>query len=766
MARFVEKTFQSLNSVLNSSGLFQNKQDKSSMKLNFQWVLDLETFSNRLKNIDSKQDEEDIVMMYLSAMEKRLAEPDVTNVEIERMMKLCMVCETMGYSTTFIYIHSLKLAQKGNLQEKHTGYLAASYFLHPKHELVILLINTMQKDLCSSNYVEVLLALTSVCHLISTDTVHNVLYLVEEKLNHRKSSVRKLAILALGHCLQIANNQSSYQMSLPKLEKALTDPELEVVSVAVRTIYNIIQKLPTDSSYLINSLLELQEQILLRRIPSAMNYCDIPAPWLQIDILKLLSFLCKSIEHSEKIAPVLKKTLQQVGLNHTLAHAIMYQVVETATCVPMCPELSECVLSSVSMFLKSKDVNLKFIGIESLVLIMKKLKPSISLEQQETVMECLKLPDEVLQLKTLELLYQLANPSNVQPICKKMTEFLISVEDITRKKELAIRILHLASKYTERHDWYISTVNNIFSEAGNILLPNQILDVINIVVKDSALKDVVKKFFMDLIEKGNLLSSCSVKLLLSVLSTPSELLKCWPSVIQNSEEDLQNWIFTSFVDIFLKSKEFYTTFTELSEHIEMKCEKSKKMLSEFVEAINYISTFKNFDPDIKVDPTLTFLDSFVIDSLETNTACYLPPSSRLPLSTNYLIEAVLSGPDLEVWRPRGNEEVEAPNQAAIEYENNILPAPGSDTYTQNSENSSCPKSPVYNAFGSPSLSFHSLASEKEYSAPSTSKNSSMWTKEGRTNVSDEDNYSIISDTVNSKESEAEDDLHELFAGIS
>ncbi|KFM66037.1 AP-4 complex subunit epsilon, partial [Stegodyphus mimosarum] len=409
MSRFVEKTFEALNSVLNNSGLFNLSQDKSFHKFQFHWAVDSNAFLSNLKNAETQQEEENIITACLAAMKKRLSDAEVSNAEVENMVKVCLICETMGYSASFIYVHSIKLAQKGNLQEKHTGYLATSFFLHPHHELVILLINTMQKDLCSSNYMEVLFSLTCICNLINSETVHNVLHLVQDRLNHEKADVRKLAVLALGHCLQLAGSQSADLMAFPKLEKALSDNELEVVAAAVQTIFKVVQRLPSDFTYLIDSLVDLQDQILLRRIPRSMNYSDIPAPWLQIDIIKMLSFLCKKPEHCQKLTSILKETLLQTGQHNSMCHAIMYEVIQALTHMETNIELTELVLSSVSTFLKSKNVNLKLIGIEALISVVKRLKPSITSVQQEIIMECLKLPDETLQLKTLELIYQLAN---------------------------------------------------------------------------------------------------------------------------------------------------------------------------------------------------------------------------------------------------------------------------------------------------------------------------------------------------------------------
>lgn len=60
--------------------------------------------------------------------------------EVEEMVKICMVCETVGYKAEFIYVHALKLAQKGNLQQKHTGkiYISSERFIFALIFLVII----------------------------------------------------------------------------------------------------------------------------------------------------------------------------------------------------------------------------------------------------------------------------------------------------------------------------------------------------------------------------------------------------------------------------------------------------------------------------------------------------------------------------------------------------------------------------------------------------------------------------------------------------
>ena len=71
-------------------------------------------------------------------------------------------CEMLGHEVSFGYIHGVKFAQHASLFEKRVGYLAVSTLLHEDHELILLLVNTIQRDLKSSNVVEICMALTAV----------------------------------------------------------------------------------------------------------------------------------------------------------------------------------------------------------------------------------------------------------------------------------------------------------------------------------------------------------------------------------------------------------------------------------------------------------------------------------------------------------------------------------------------------------------------------------------------------------------------------
>ena len=67
----------------------------------------------------------------------------------------------------------------------------------------------------------------------------------------------------------------------------------------------------------------------------------------------------------------------------------------------------------VSGFLKSSSHNLRYIGIDSLARIVR-INAKHAAQHQLAVIDCLEDPDDTLRRKTLELLYKMTKPSNVE----------------------------------------------------------------------------------------------------------------------------------------------------------------------------------------------------------------------------------------------------------------------------------------------------------------------------------------------------------------
>ncbi len=72
--------------------------------------------------------------------------------------------EMLGHDATFGHIHGIKMVSEKKLLEKRVGYLAISLTLHPDHSFMLLLVNSLQSDLRSDNFLEVFLVISSCTH--------------------------------------------------------------------------------------------------------------------------------------------------------------------------------------------------------------------------------------------------------------------------------------------------------------------------------------------------------------------------------------------------------------------------------------------------------------------------------------------------------------------------------------------------------------------------------------------------------------------------
>merc|ERR550525_709128 len=112
-------------------------------------------------------------------------------------MMRAVYAEMLGHDASFAHINAVKLTHEKNLFAKRIGYLACNLFLHKDHELMLLLINTMQRDLQSANHLEVCAALTAVCRLVNVEMIPAISPLVFKLLSHPQEIVRKKAAIAV-----------------------------------------------------------------------------------------------------------------------------------------------------------------------------------------------------------------------------------------------------------------------------------------------------------------------------------------------------------------------------------------------------------------------------------------------------------------------------------------------------------------------------------------------------------------------------------------
>ncbi|BBN08260.1 AP-4 complex subunit epsilon-1 [Marchantia polymorpha subsp. ruderalis] len=469
----------------------------------------------------SKAEEERIVTAEIETLKKKIAEPDVPRKKMKEYIIRLVYVEMLGHDASFGYIHAVKMTHDDNLLLKKTGYLAVTLFLNEDHDLIILIVNTIQKDLRSDNYLVCCAALTAVCKLINEETIPAVLPQVVDLLQHPKELVKKKAVMALHRFYQRAPHTVSHL--LPKFEKSVCDADPSVTSAALCALFDLITADPRPYKNMTGAFVNILKQVAERRLPKPYDYHGTPAPFIQIKLLKILALLGAGDKPmSDNMYNVLGDVIKKNDTHTNIGHAILYEAICTITSIYPHPKLLETAAEITSRFLKDNNHNLKYMGIDALGRVIK-INPEFAEEHQLAVIDCLEDPDDTLKRKTLDLLYKMTRSSNVEVIVDRMIGYMRTINDSHNKTEIASRIIELAERFAPSNQWFIQTMNQVFELAGDLVPTKVAHDLMRLIAEGAGEEDE---------DADSQLRSSAVESYLQVLAEPklpSILLQviCW-----------------------------------------------------------------------------------------------------------------------------------------------------------------------------------------------------------------------------------------------
>ncbi|ANQ07557.1 Uncharacterized protein PCOAH_00018860 [Plasmodium coatneyi] len=432
----------------------------------------------------SKQEEDRIICNEIVLLKSRFADPSASVKQIKEYLIRAIYIEMLGHDASFAYIHAVKLAHEKNILCKRTGYLSCNLFLNKDHELMLLLINTIQKDLKSDNHLEIWAALNCVCKLLNSEMIPAIFPIIKNLLNHKNELIRKKVCMLL-HKMYLIDPSLIKEIDV-FLKKLLCDVDPSVMGASLNLIFCIAKNDITYCIKLVPYLVSILKQICENKLPKDYDYHRIPAPWIQIKILaifRILGYSNKKI--SEQMYEVLQKTMQRADFGINVGYAIIYECVKTIATIYPSHHLLELASLSISRFISSDNHNLKYVGVTGLALIVK-INPMYASKHQLAVVDCLEDKDETLKMKTLDLLYQMTNPLNVKVIVDKLLFHVENSLDIHFKHDLACKIIQLIERYTPDDIWFLNTINSLFLSVGELLDESYSYSLIKL-LKDSSI---------------------------------------------------------------------------------------------------------------------------------------------------------------------------------------------------------------------------------------------------------------------------------------
>ncbi|XP_073327523.1 AP-4 complex subunit epsilon-1 [Pagrus major] len=643
MSDVVEKTLTALPSLLSLDSQPGSAKLSSTSKLG--------NLIRGITELTSKHEEEKLIQQELASIKEQVSSPNTSMRQMKELMVRAIYCEMLGYEASFSYIHAIKLAQQGAALEKRVGYLAVSLFLNESHELLLLLVNTVLKDLQSTNLIEVCMALTVVSQMFPKDMIPAILPLVEEKLNHPKEIIRRKAVLALYKFYLIAPNQVQHIHN--KFRKALCDKDPGVMTASLHIYVQMIQEKPEAYKDLTASFVTILKQVVGGKLPMDFNYHSVPAPWLQIQLLRILSLLGKNDQSTSEIMyEVLDESLRRAEMNHNITYAILYECVKCIYTIHPKSDLLEKAAKCIGNFVLSPKINLKYLGLKALTYVVQQ-DPKLALQHQMTIIECLDHPDLIIKRETLELLFRITNAQNVTVIVEKMLDFLRISEDDYTTIDLVGKVAELAEKYAPDNEWFIETMNTVFSVGGDMMqpdIPNSFLKLLSegfdSVEEDRKLRLFAVDSYVSLLQgEPDKLPQRFLQVISWVLGEysylkeelqPTAVLRLLAKLLdmKNTSSETKSWILMAMTKLcdgeagVSVAQEVSETYSSSLDTVLRQRAHELQYLSQNPELRTRVLPRDAGPEPLEVDSSLSFLDGFVSEALAAGAAPYKPPHQR------------------------------------------------------------------------------------------------------------------------------------------
>mmetsp|Transcript_39227 Transcript_39227/g.122738 ORF Transcript_39227/g.122738 Transcript_39227/m.122738 type:complete len:1048 (-) Transcript_39227:67-3210(-) len=631
----------------------------------------------------SKQEEDNIIQHEVKVLKARISDPNNVRKKLKEFIVRLLYVEMLGHDASFGYIKAVELTASPNVIHKKVGYLACSLCLSPTHEFRFMLINQLQRDLHSTNFLEVCAALSACSRLATKDMIPAVLQDVIRLLGNEHDLVRKKSVMCV-HQFFVIDPESVVHLT-DHLRRALCDRDPSVMGAALCALHEFVKINPVPFKDLVPSFVSILKQVTEHRLPRDFDYHRIPAPWIQMRLLKILGLLGQADQGcSEGMYETLIEVIRRADTGINVGYAIIYECIKCITTIYPNTVLLDAAAASISRFISANNHNLKYLGVTGLALIVKD-HPRYAEKHQLAVIDCLEDPDETLRRKTLNLLYRMVNPVNVEFITQKLLDFLKGTADVYLKTELVTKITACAEKYAPSNTWYVNTITNVFVHAGDICQAEVAHSVMTLVAEgsgedeesDEILKfDTVERYaellfreeaaympktLVNLIawvlgEYGNMVESFDINLLMDRLS----------DVARAPEVDIESkgFIVTALMKLTVQAGSCPGSVHDVIEtYSGSKDADLQQRCLEFLSLIanpNVMVAVLPYDgscEEIEVDENLGFLNNFVNNALKSGAPVYSPPEDDDDLVG--MSEAADKGPGLN-FTPYAKPEVYQP----------------------------------------------------------------------------------------------------------
>lgn len=475
---------------------------------------DFEFLVRSIGEAKSKAEEDDLVRQMTDISKRIIREGRgfSSRAENPRALKDFLVylvyINMLGHDTSWAQATVIQLCGNKNLQVKKTAYLTASLLIDPSSELTILLTATIQADLKSDNFLTVCTALQAIPTIANVELANVFLPEVIGLVRHERDAVKKRALTTL-HSLLLVDPSVAGDVGKVLIDK-LGYKEPAVMFAVLPGLYDLIDRDPGPYKGLVHYFTNILKQASEGKLGRGWVVHRAPAPFLQITLLRLLGRLGQG---DAKVSGDMESVIVEVwkraeSLMSQAGNAILFECMKVATTIAPSDALFSMALDTAAIFLESADNNLKCAGIEILTRMIEDGDAGKVQQYQMSIVMALRSSDVTLKGRTLELLFRMAGPSNVDVVFTEVLNFVTddTIDDESRQYA-STKLLEVAERFAPSVSWFVDSMTELLKKAGAMAPAGAQFSLVRAIGEgDRSLQERTTEAYFALIESNMMIS--------------------------------------------------------------------------------------------------------------------------------------------------------------------------------------------------------------------------------------------------------------------
>ncbi|KAI0047833.1 Adaptor protein complex AP-2 alpha subunit [Auriscalpium vulgare] len=443
----------------------------SNMRGLTQFIADIR--GARVRDLEEKR-----INKEMANIRKKFKDGNLDGYQKKKYVAKVLYTYILGYKVDVGHMEAVNLISSHKYSEKQIGYLAVTLLMHENSDFLRLVVNSIRKDLDDNNEIHNCLALHAIANVGGTEMAEALCEDVHRLLISptSESMVKKKAALTL---LRMYRKHPDV---IPAAEWALRivaimdDLDLGVVLCVTTLVMALAQDHLEPFAVCYQKAVDRLNRLVVEHEYSATYaYYKVPSPWLQVKLLRLLQYYPPSED------PAIQSTLYTVletimnnsaeqsrNMQHNNAQrAVLFEAIGLSIHLDANSPLVGTAAVLLARFISSKETNVRYLGLDTLAHLAARADSLEAIKKhQGTVIHSLRDRDISVRRRALDLLYSMCDVDNSELIVGELLRYL-KVADYALREEMVLKIAILTEKYAPSYRWYVDTILELISAAGD-----------------------------------------------------------------------------------------------------------------------------------------------------------------------------------------------------------------------------------------------------------------------------------------------------------